>query len=382
MKNIYLTAFVLFSTAILAQKHTALYSIKIPNGATIIKTVKVKDCDLNVDSAAIVRTDLIKKSGTKTITVTTIDTLRSDSSIQFDKEVQIKMTDLSGKGTLFTDPDDKSKVFIDFWLNNEVKLKCGTKIKIIKRTLQCPKGSKPKKTDYLLTETIKTLKADSVVYLTEIPQKDGKATDAENASWYVHSDMIIQVLGESGEVERILVNKYDRKGEYELKLANREFISYRESGLDFGPLTVPFKFRPGFKRDSIQINSEVNGDLNLGVFGAYRFGKYRARYEKNGFRRLPSFSLSIGGFISLSSATLNKSVTTVGENPIITDEDFTIGVVSPGLGVMVDFYNVNLGVFWGWDLGVGSQARNWNFNNRSWIGIGLAYNLNGFWSAE
>lgn len=377
MRNLTIILFLLTTYCSFSQKYETLSKVWIPNNATIIKTVKVKDCETKIDSGYIVKTEFTKKSGEKIYTFTKTDSLKKPTEYKIDKEIKVNLKNFSGYANLSIDEKDKTKLLVNYWLNDEHILPSKTKIKIIKKSLQCPKGKEAIEGDYKIEETTKTLEKDTKFRLWKVQNKS--LEELKKLDWFIHTDSIIEVYNQKNEIEYYLVNKYDRNANYELKLKNREFISYRKKSVEFGPLTIPFKYRFGYSKDSIKVKQEFNADLNIGFFGGYRLGKYRIRYEGDGFKQLANISGTIGGFLSLSSATLDKTSTTAGKKPFTADEKSSIGVISPGVGIMLDVYNVNFGAFLGWDIGFGNESKNWNFNNKPWVGLGIGYNLNGFW---
>ena len=284
------------------------------------------------------------------------------------KQLLKEMTDFEGLANLSVDEKDKSILRVNYWLNDAWKLDSNLKVKIRSRELNCSKQYIEKDTTYRLTK-------DTSVTLWKTCIKDTAK------SWFKNSDLIIEVFNitETDKVEYYLVNKYDNKADYSIKLDNREFIAYHKRSIEFGPLTIPFKLRFGYTKNNIAIKQEFSADLNLGVYAGYKLGKYRVRYEGTSLKDLSNVSVSVGGFLNLSSISLDSASTSVGKVPFAKDDKATIGIISPGIGLMVSVYNVQLGAFLGWDVGFGKDAKNWNFNNKPWLGFGLAYNLTGFW---
>ena len=175
-----------------------------------------------------------------------------------------------------------------------------------------------------------------------------------------------------------LVDKYDRDVIYELEIKNRAVHTTIDKSTVYSPLTLPLKLRYGFTKNDIKVNDEFLADTNLGAFAGFRIAKLSSRKEQGKLISLPETSLRLGPFLSLSTVSLDKSNTTVGKTPITGDETMSIGTLSYGLGLIVNIRNLNIGIFQGWESGFGSSAKNWNFNNRPFLGIGLGYNLNNF----
>lgn len=216
-------------------------------------------------------------------------------------------------------------------------------------------------------------------------------------SWFIHSTKVIEVFKDSlvggtlaavpsKIIDYYLVRTVDEDATYSLKLDNREFMALYKTSWEFGPLTIPFKKRYGYEKPgengaaAVKVKDDFSADLNVGVFGGYRFGKRRVRYEAPVMKELANLGVTVGPFVNLSTATLDAGTTTAGEKPYGKDEKATIGVLSPGIGAMLDIYNFRIGAFWGKDVGFGGEAKNWNFNNKWWVGFGVGYSItSGFW---
>ena len=60
-------------------------------------------------------------------------------------------------------------------------------------------------------------------------------------------------------------------------------------------------------------------------YGGYKLGQYKVRYEGNTVKELSTTSAKVGGFLSLSTGTLDTLSTTAGKLPLSKDEKKTIG---------------------------------------------------------
>jgi hypothetical protein len=374
--KILLTSLLIFTAvAASSQTYKALNNVKIKGNFTLIKTSKVKNCTQTVaNGATIKKATTFKNTSTdneESYTITEEKTAGANENISVDKPITNKLKSFDGKANIFVDETDKSKIHINYWLNGKYTVKQGVKVKVIDRKLQCDNT-------FIETPTITTLSTDTDYDLW----KCSTSEIAINPDYYKFSNKVVEVYKSDGTtIDYYLVNKYDRDADYNVQLDNRQLISFKETGFEFGPITIPIKIRPGFTKNNVSVQQEFTGDLNLGAFGGYKIGKYRARYVRGeGFTQLPaSLSCTVGGFLSFSAAGLDKTNTTAGNTPITDDSKKTIGIVSPGIGIMYSIYNFQIGFFGGFDLGVGSNAKNWNYNNKPWMGLGFAYNLSNFW---
>jgi len=368
--------FLLFTASIWGQTYKALNSIEMKNNFTLIKTTKVKNCQETINNGAnIKKITTFKNTSTnneENYTITEEKTAGNNESILVDKILTNKIKSFNGTANIFVDETDKSKIHINYWLNGYDTIKKGTKIKVIDRKLQC---------DNTFLETPNTITVDKDIVFNL--WKCSISEIAKNPDYYKYSNKVIEVykLDNPTTIDYYLVNKYDKDVDYIIQLDNRQLISFKETAVEFGPITIPIKIRPGFTRNNVVVEQEFTGDLNLGAFLGYKIGKYRARYIKGeGFTQLPtSLSCTVGAFLSFSVASLDKANTTAGNSPIIDDSKKSIGIVSPGLGVMYSIFNFQIGFFGGFDLGAGSNSKNWNFNNKPWMGFGFAYSVSNFW---
>ncbi|HEX8576297.1 MAG TPA: hypothetical protein VF677_08390 [Flavobacterium sp.] len=365
-----------------AQSYKALNNVKMRKGFTLIRTTKVKNCSQPINTGSnIKKVTTFKNTSTnneENYTVTEEKTAVAGETISVDKPIAIKIQSFDGKANIFIDETDKSKIHINYWLNGKYVVKGGVKLRIIERKLKCDIESLQDDKIYSETPSIITLTNDTEYDLW----KCSICEIAKNPDYYKHSNKVIEVYEKDGTtIDYYLVNKYDREADYIVQLDNRQLIHFKETGFEFGPITIPIKIRPGFTRNNVSVEQEFTGDLNIGAFGGYKIGTYRARYIRGGgFTQLPtSSSCTIGGFLSFSATGLEKTNTAAGDNPIEDDSKKSIGIVSPGIGIMYSIYNFQIGIFGGFDLGIGSNAINWNHNNKPWMGFGFAYNLSNFW---
>ncbi|HAO06642.1 MAG TPA: hypothetical protein DCQ50_06535 [Chryseobacterium sp.] len=366
---------IVFCNNAYSQTYKALNNVEIGTGFILIRSTKVKDCSQTINKGATIKkTTTFKNTSTdneETYSISEEKKVSDNEEIKVDKLITSKLESFKGKANLYIDEKDKSIIHINYWLNNFYELKSGTKINIIERKLGCDEK-------YSETSKITTLNEDTKYNLWRCEVSE----ISTNPSFYINSNKVIEVYKtNSTDIDYYLVNKYDKDADYTIQLNNRDYLSLKETELEFGPITIPIKFRPSFTKNNIKIQQDFSSDLNLGIFGGYKIGKYRARYERGiGFTQLPtSFSCTIGGILGLSSTNLDKNNTTVGDNPITTESKQSIGVISPGIGIMFSIYNFQIGLFTGFDIGIGTNSKNWNYNNRNWLGLGLAYNLNNFW---
>ncbi|KQT29558.1 hypothetical protein ASG22_19735 [Chryseobacterium sp. Leaf405] len=365
-----------YNTLLLAQSYKALNKVHMTEGFILKKKTIVQNCSQSVAKGSNIKSTLnykrTSKENEELISVTTEKIADSASIIFVDKIITEDIKSFTGDANIFVDQADNSLIHINYWLNDIITLPTGTKIKTITQKLLCDRTYSK--------ESSKTqeLNINTNYNLWQITNEEMMS----DPDYLKHSNVVIEVYEKDGKtIKSYLVNKYDKDADYTVQIDNRTVLHFKETGVEFGPVTIPIKIRPGFKRNGISVDQEFSSDFNLGAFAGVKIGKYRARYVRGeGFTQLPtSSSATIGGFLSFSTSALDKTSTTASENPIVGDNKKTIGVVSPGIGIMYSIYNFQLGFFGGCDFGLGSDAKNWNYNSKIWMGFGFGYNLSNFW---
>jgi hypothetical protein len=176
-----------------------------------------------------------------------------------------------------------------------------------------------------------------------------------------------------------LRDKYDRNGKYYLKLKNREYASFWFNCIEGGALTIPFKYRPKFTKNNIDISDQFTADLNVGAYLGYSFGKIKYMYRKNEDKEPSKWLVSVGPFLSVSRVEIDSTTSLSATEPLKIKK--AIATVSPGIGLMTSIYNFRFGVFLGNDLAIGQTAQKWDYHNRWWWGFGLGYNIGLIWGA-
>ncbi len=321
--------FTLWSKICFSQTYETRNRVEIPSDRTILKTVKVKDCNDTIPAGHIVKKEYTKKNGDVTYTITKIDTLISIGVYKVDKTITKELTAMDGSANIIVDEKDKSILHVNYWLNDFPELDGNTRIKTRTKKLDC-------NGNYISKDTIYRLKSDTTLNLW-------KTNDASDTTkdWFIHSGFIIEVFkkNDTTAIDYYLVDRYEKNADYSIKLENRDFVAFRKKGIEYGPITIPFKLRFGYTKDKIEVKEEFSGDLNIGFFGGYKLGKYRVRYEGNTIKELANLSVTVGGFLSLSSSTLDSVSTTVGRMPFKKEEKATLGILSLGVGAMLTLYN-------------------------------------------
>ncbi len=176
-----------------------------------------------------------------------------------------------------------------------------------------------------------------------------------------------------------LGDKYDRNGKYYIKLKNREYASFWFNCIEGGALIIPFKYRPKFTKNNIDIKEQFTADINVGAYLGYSFGKINYMYRKNEEKEPSKWLVSIGPFISVSRVEADPLTSLAANDPL--KEKIAFATVSPGIGLITSIYNFRFGIFLGKDIAVGPTAQKWDYTNKWWWGFGFGYNIGLLWGA-
>ncbi len=373
MKKNYLLLVAVFITASFKTQVKQLRShVKITavEGNTQIKKMVKASCTQTIMPGFELKDEYTFKNGIHSYTATANTPVAAASyTVAKEKTIAINMP-LTGKANILKDAKDSSIIKINFWLNAEFEIPANTPFRYYTAEMDC--NGAPVAT----THAVRTLTTDTTCYLVQV-------TNTLTAKWFTHAETIIHVLDAAGNIQYYLVDKYDRDGDYRLELKNREYVSYRTSSFDLGPIVIPFKFRPNIKFGAATVGQKISNDVNLGLFMAYSRGKYRLRREGDVYKDISRFKWNAGGFVDFGTITLDTNSTSIfAEEPFESKQTAPVFLVSAGVGATVSFLDINAGLFIGWDYAIGDYARRWNYNHKAWIGIGFGYNLSNFWKKK
>lgn len=121
--------------------------------------------------------------------------------------------------------------------------------------------------------------------------------------------------------------------------------------LSIGIITLPFKYRPQNK-ESFETEFNINTTLNYSIVNFYN----------------ASFNIQGGtGFGSVRLDELNSNVS--AENAV---NAISLGFI---VGPMVQYKNVQFGLYSGVDIINNNSQLNWSHNGKLWFGLGIGYNL-------
>ena len=130
-----------------------------------------------------------------------------------------------------------------------------------------------------------------------------------------------------------------------------------------GALVIPIKLRPGTKNNESEVSVpfDFSQDFTIGTSVGVRFRI--SRYKPNYFNIL--------GSVGITSALVDS----VSTNGIVTKSNSKISAFTPSLGLLLEFSGVQIGGFVGWDFAGRSIAKNWDYHGKSWVAVGVGYQI-------
>jgi hypothetical protein len=166
---------------------------------------------------------------------------------------------------------------------------------------------------------------------------------------------------------------FDPQTKYFMQLKNRQFESFYYTNYELAILTIPFKCHFGYNTDGKTVDPVFNTNINISTFLGKRMG--RASYSYDMYKGMVenNWSVTLGAFLGIGAQKLDSASTSLSEIPLSKEAD--IPAVSYGLGLLFNISDFNLGVFLGWDKGLGEIGEKWNFDNKPWLGFGFGYKL-------
>ncbi|MBS1638167.1 MAG: hypothetical protein JST26_19800 [Bacteroidetes bacterium] len=199
-----------------------------------------------------------------------------------------------------------------------------------------------------------------------------KLLNDHNTGWLpLDSSKIYKAIKATDTI--IYAVKYDPTTDYIIKLNNREYKSFYFTSWDAGAVTIPFKYRFSYHKNNVAISDQFTADVNVGAFFGRSLGWVKYKYRRGYDLKPGTWKFTIGGFASPSITEIDSSSTSGDIKPLSSKK--TIGAASLGGGIMISAYDFKFGIFSGTDIGIGDDARKWNYNNKLWIGLGLGYSL-------
>lgn len=167
--------------------------------------------------------------------------------------------------------------------------------------------------------------------------------------------------------DKLYVNPIGSEKAYFYQLTSGQQFRLKFSEWSVSALTVPIKYR--FKQKGI--DEDFSTAINFNMFIGRSFGKTNFMYRKEVDNKINNWKISGGVIIGASTITLVKDNT----SEFIGNKEFNKGLFSIGFGGAYSFNNINFGLFYGWDYGIGKSADTWNYNKKPWLGIAIGYSI-------
>ncbi len=229
----------------------------------------------------------------------------------------------------------------------------------------------------------KTIKKDTIIYPVMVSKKlkCNVSTGAKGITvdfWPISDDIASGTVVRSAFPNEISGNTpINSQSYFMIPLCERKYIgdpnTYVKIGFRswaMGVGAIGFRYRA--KQDTVN-NGNVSSTVSSGISLNYNFG-YALGYSKINAKRMTNYSVVFGGFVGLTSATLNK---TAVKNPTIWSKnwDRTNPAISYGANVILSRNNFGFVFSVGFDSNIGFGADEWVYQHKPWIGIGINTSL-------
>jgi hypothetical protein len=161
------------------------------------------------------------------------------------------------------------------------------------------------------------------------------------------------------------ISKNTELGRFEIDLSREKVgdpvrsVKVPFSGWIFGIGTTPFRFRPKTKSFSSAVSSQIGINIS--------YGKYIG-YSRVSESAITNYGLIIGPFAGITEVRLEKSTVTDPDSWI---EDRTNAAMTYGLNIALTRNNLGIVISLGYDHNFGSNSKDWAYQNKPWIGIGV-----------
>lgn len=157
--------------------------------------------------------------------------------------------------------------------------------------------------------------------------------------------------------------------EMRLKVEANKLIKLNISYFSIDVLTLPFVYRRALNDT---IGSQLSTNLSLGLSTTYNFGKEYFRNRRLATKRsITSFSLGLG--LGFKKVDLDKSSTSLSDNPLTNAEDGLAFFLSPGIGLHTRGLTFTL--MYGWDIPITENVKDWNYANEGYIAFGFGIGI-------
>lgn len=155
------------------------------------------------------------------------------------------------------------------------------------------------------------------------------------------------------------INSANKYFAIKIKDLDEKTQEYFGSGKSFtyGISLIPFKLRFGGNNNK---TFQYGEGFSLGLNAGMEFN-IRSRKQQ---------SVSVLAGIAGSTVNIDSEST---NNYIEGDKVTTSGAFTPSLGIVYAYERFQIGIFTGWDIIGGELGKNWIYNKKAWLGLGLGF---------
>lgn len=179
------------------------------------------------------------------------------------------------------------------------------------------------------------------------------------------------------------VNSTNRTGLFYYKIPTRSRLSDITTPVtvsyttwEFGAATIPFKYRFGFKKDTVYVPNDASLSVSAGVYFGKKWGRTKFFADKDKSANTTAFA--VGAFVTPMAIAISKDNTFPTTDTVYTKrlekKPNELGL-STGLGLLMSNRNLNFGILFGFDFGLTGLSHKWYYNKRPWFGVGFGYKL-------
>lgn len=155
-----------------------------------------------------------------------------------------------------------------------------------------------------------------------------------------------------------------------------QFQKFKYATTEVGIVTVPFKFRFGYTKDTIHVPNDASANASIAGYIGRKWGSTSFYADKA--RTTNSVAFTAAYFLGPSVITVSSENAFPTKDSIITRQLKTkaneLGL-STGIAGTLSLRNFNIGAYVGIDIPLTGNSDRWYYANRPWIGIGFGYKL-------
>ncbi len=156
----------------------------------------------------------------------------------------------------------------------------------------------------------------------------------------------------------------------------RQYISVPFSNSEIGIISIPFKYRFSYKKDSVHVPTESSSSLNLGAYFGFRWGVTRFYVDRTKTKNARQWVVGFFAAPTLLAVSSDNSFPTQDSilKKQIAAKPTQLGL-STGIAIVKSYGDLNIGLFAGTDIPLTKISRQWYYAYKPWIGFGVGYKL-------